>query len=153
MTLYRTIYSSRPFGFNSAMLGGILVGARRNNRRDGLTGALICRADLYLQLLEGPEPAVEAALARIERDDRHVDVERLVAGTIPARLFPAWDMLDDPARSWLWSVDEVANGALAAASPAAVSHVFERLAAEQKAPRVDANGLFGGPACPVGGNA
>lgn len=153
MTLYRTIYASRPFGFDSAMLGGILVGARRNNRRDGLTGALICRADLYLQLLEGPETAVEAAFARIERDDRHVDVERLVAGPIADRLFPAWDMLDDPARSWLWSVDEVASGVLTAATPAAVTQVFERIAAERKVPHITANGLFGGPACPVGGNA
>ncbi len=153
MSLYQTIYASRPFGFDSAMLGGILVGARRNNRRDDVTGALICRADLYLQLLEGPESAVVAAFARIERDDRHLDITRLAAGPIAERMFPTWDMLDDPARSWLWSVDEVASGALTAATPAAVTHVFERIASERKVTQVDANGLFGAPACPAGGRA
>lgn len=131
MTMFRLIYTSRPFGFDQATLGGILIGARRNNARDGVTGALICRADLYLQLLEGPRPAVEAAFARIDRDDRHVDVERLTADDVTDRMFPAWDMLDDPARSWLWSAAEVAAGAVAAASPADLRGVFERLAADR----------------------
>jgi hypothetical protein len=53
MTLFRAVYSSRPFGFDSAILNGILVDARRSNERDGITGALICRGDIYLQWLEG----------------------------------------------------------------------------------------------------
>ncbi len=133
MMLHRLIYASRPFGFDAALLGGIMVGARRNNRRDGLTGALICRADLYLQLLEGPAAAVDAAFARIARDDRHLDVEPLVSEAVETRLFPAWDMLDDPARSWLWTPREVADGAVTAAEPGAVLAVFERIAGERQA--------------------
>ena len=132
MTLHRLIYVSRPFGFDTAMLGGILVAARRNNRRDGLTGALICRADLYLQLIEGPVAAVAATYARIEADDRHCNVERLISDASDERLFPTWEMLDDPARSWLWSAAEVAQGAVSAATPAAIVGVFTRLAAERK---------------------
>ena len=49
------------------MLAGILSSARRNNPRDGITGALICRDDLFLQLLEGPEAAVEALIAAYRR--------------------------------------------------------------------------------------
>ena len=127
MTVHRVIYSSRPFGFDAAMLGGILIAARRNNRRDDVTGALICRSDIYLQLLEGPQAAVSAAFDRIARDDRHLDIEPLFAGEVADRLFPAWAMLDDPARSWLWSRAEVAAGPPAA--PAAIG-VFERLANE-----------------------
>ena len=52
--LIQLIYSSRPFGFDEATLNGILMFARRNNPREAITGALICRHDLYLQLLEGP---------------------------------------------------------------------------------------------------
>ena len=37
------IYSSRPFGYDDLALTGILSTARRNNLRDGITGALICR--------------------------------------------------------------------------------------------------------------
>ena len=58
--LIQLIYSSKPFGFDEATLSEILLTARRNNERDGITGALICRRDLYLQLLEGPQAAVEA---------------------------------------------------------------------------------------------
>lgn len=124
------IYTSQPFGFDSAMLGGILSSARRNNRRDGVTGALICRHDIYLQMIEGDAPAIEALFARIAVDDRHLAVTELYRFEKEDRLFPAWDMLDDPARSWLWSPDEVSHGAATDASAAEVRAVFERLAAE-----------------------
>ncbi len=153
MTLHRLIYVSRPFGFDTAILGGILLGARRNNRRDGLTGALICRADIYLQLLEGPVPAVEAAFGRIVADDRHCDIERLTSGPVADRLFPAWEMLDDPARSWLWSAAEVAQGMVSAAAPAILGAVFARVAAERKLTQVAANEAGLAPAaatCPAG---
>ena len=130
MPLTQLIYHSQPFGFDDAMLGGILVQARRNNARDGLTGALIVRADIYLQLLEGPEPAVMATFARIRADDRHLAVRQVSAASVMTRLFPAWTMRDDPARSWMWSAAEVEAGALTAATPGAVRAVFERLALE-----------------------
>lgn len=50
------IYRSQPFGFDRAMLAGILMGARRNNTRDDITGALIVRHDMYLQLIEARRP-------------------------------------------------------------------------------------------------
>ena len=53
MQLMQLIYTSRPFGFDDATLTGILVTARHNNPRLDITGALICRADIYLQLLKG----------------------------------------------------------------------------------------------------
>ena len=124
------IYASRPFGFDDSTLNGILIEARRCNERDDITGALVCRADLYLQYLEGPEAAVEATFTRITDDDRHLEVTRLVSALITARLFPAWAMLDDPARSWMWTQAEVADGAVTRASTAEVIGVFERIAAE-----------------------
>jgi hypothetical protein len=128
MAVTQLIYCSQPFGFDDAMLNGILLQARRNNPRNDLTGALIVRGDLYLQLLEGPQAAVDATFARIARDDRHLGVRLLVRETVAERLFPAWTMRDDPAQSWLWSAAEVANGALERASVAALRQVFERLA-------------------------
>lgn len=124
------IYTSQPFGFDSAMLAGILAGARRNNRRDGITGALICRRDIYLQMIEGEAAMIDALFGRIAIDDRHLEVTKLCRGTAEERLFPGWDMLDDPARSWLWSPDDVARGAVTAASASEVRAVFERVAAE-----------------------
>lgn len=130
MTLHQLIYMSEPFGFDDGMLNGILSISRRNNVRDGLTGALVCRRDIYLQLLEGPEAAVEATYMRIKRDDRHLAITRLASGPVEARLFPDWAMLDDPARSWLCSEAEIGVGALKTATPADVRGVFERVARE-----------------------
>ncbi len=125
MTIHQLIYRSQPFGFDDGILNGILAISRRNNARDDLTGALICRRDIYLQLLEGPEASVEAAYQRIARDDRHLGIVRLLAGSATKRLFPAWAMRDDPARSWLWSETEVENGAVEAASARELLAVFE----------------------------
>ena len=128
MPLTQLIYSSQPFGFDDAMLGGILVQARRNNPRDGITGCLICRHDLYLQLLEGPGDAIDALYARIAVDDRHLQVEMLSRGPVDTRLFPDWAMRDDPAQSWLWTPAEVEDGALTKASPDELRAVFARVA-------------------------
>lgn len=129
MALMQLIYHSQPFGFEDAILAGILVQARRNNAATGLTGALIVRADLYLQLLEGPEDAVIEAFGKIKGDDRHLEVTSLGPVTVADRLFPEWTMRDDPARSWLWSAAEVRDGALTKASRREMVAVFERVAA------------------------
>ncbi len=132
MSLFRAIYTSRPFGFDAGILNGILMDARRANLRDGITGALLCRGDIYLQWLEGPEERVRDALARIERDDRHLDVTLHVAESVPERMFGEWAMLHDPAASWIWSQDEVADGAVERATPEEITAVFLRLRDESR---------------------
>jgi hypothetical protein len=134
MMLKQVIYWSQPFGFDSAMLGSILLAARRNNRRDGVSGALLCRHDIYLQLIEGPGNAIDTLYARILRDDRHLDVRPLWSGAVAARMFPDWDMLDDPAHSWMWSAAEVADDAVGRASVDEVRAVFARVARDVAAP-------------------
>jgi hypothetical protein len=130
MPMIQLIYASRPFGFDDPMLNGILMDARRCNERDDVTGALICRADLYLQLLEGPEAAVEAAYQRIQRDNRHLEIRLLSRRVVTERLFAGWAMRDDPARSWMWTQLDVKNGAIARATEAEAIGIFERLALE-----------------------
>jgi len=126
--MIQLIYSSRPFGFDDACLNGILLTSRRNNPREAITGALICRHDLYLQLLEGPEDAVEARYRSIARDDRHLEVVKRVTRRVTERMFPSWAMRDDPARSWMWTAQDVAKGALERAAPGDFVAVFARLA-------------------------
>jgi hypothetical protein len=130
MSLMQLFYASTPFGFSNPVLNSILSVARRNNARDQITGALICRADLYLQMLEGPRSAVTATFQRILGDDRHLDVVLIGSGDIDTRLFPEWHMRDDPARSWMWTQDQVNQGALDAASADDVRDVFARLIRE-----------------------
>ncbi|MBY0568813.1 MAG: BLUF domain-containing protein [Hyphomonadaceae bacterium] len=130
MDLIQLVYASRPFGFDEAMLNGILIDARRCNTRDDITGALVCRADLYLQYLEGPAAAVEAAFTRIALDDRHLEVTRLASAPITSRLFPTWAMRDDPPHSWMWTPAEVEEGAFKRAGADQVIGVFARIAEE-----------------------
>ncbi len=130
MALVQLIYISRPFGFDDLALTSILATARRNNERDGITGSLICREDIYLQLLEGNSDVVEAAYARIGRDDRHAEVRLVSNAPAEARLFPDWAMRHDPARTWMWSREDVSAGIHDDASAEDVRAVFERLARE-----------------------
>jgi hypothetical protein len=130
MSLIQLIYASTPFGFDDPTLNQILSVAKRNNLRDGITGALICRADFYLQMLEGPRAQVTAAFHRILRDDRHLDVVLIGCGDAKARMFADWSMRDDPARSWMWTQDEIEGGAIEAASEVDVRAVFARVRAE-----------------------
>ena len=126
------IYHSRPFGFDEAMLSGILLQARRNNARDGITGALICRQELYLQLLEGPEQAIDRLYAKIAQDDRHADVQVAYAAMVEARMFPGWEMLDDSMPGVTFSCEGIASGAIEAATVDELRGVFALLAERAK---------------------
>lgn len=124
----RLIYRSQPFGFDSAMLAGILSQARRNNPRENITGALICRHDVYLQLIEGPADKIDALYARIAKDDRHTNVHLLLQEESSGRMFASWAMLDDKSPSLFWSSEEVEAGAIEDATPAQLIAPFARLA-------------------------
>lgn len=134
MSLFRAIYTSRPFGFDTGILRGVLMDARRCNARDAITGALICRADIYLQWLEGPEDLVRRTLERIQRDDRHLEVKLHVAEPTSERVFGDWAMLHDPATSWLWTQEEVAAGAAERATPEEITGFFLKLRDENRVP-------------------
>jgi hypothetical protein len=110
MSLIQVIYSSQPFAYDEATLGNLLVKARSNNLRDRITGALICRRDIYLQLLEGPKSEVMATLARVRYDDRHMNLTLHQNAPITQRMFGDWAMLHDPAKSWLWPEAQVDDG-------------------------------------------
>lgn len=101
-----------------------------------MTGALICRHDIYLQLLEGPEDAVRAAYKRISQDDRHAGVKELLNHKIESRLFASWAMLHDPAKTWIWTEEEIANAALDRAEPEEIIKVFQNLSDRSEKPSV-----------------
>ena len=124
--LKHLIYSSRPFGFDQSILNGILVTSVDNNKRDQITGALICRSDLYLQYLEGPADSINETFNKIQHDDRHVEIRVLKEGIHAERLFPKWAMRDDPGRSWMWSREEVDAGALDKISASDAFNIFQR---------------------------
>lgn len=97
MPLMRLIYSSRPRiarpldEFHRAC-DAILESARRNNARDGITGALAASPDLFVQALEGSQEAVSEAFLRISQDDRHRSVCLVEVRPITTRHFEDWSM-------------------------------------------------------------
>ena len=97
-----------------------------NNIRNQLTGALICRSDLYLQYLDGPIESINETFKKIENDDRHVEIKVLKEGMHADRLFPKWAMRDDPVRSWMWSREEVDTDALDKISASDAFNIFQR---------------------------
>ena len=120
------IYSSRPFGFDQNTLNSILVTSIVNNEKSHITGALICRSDLYLQYLEGPTETIDETFDKIKQDDRHVEVKILKEGMHSERLFPSWAMRDDPVSSWMWSREEVDKGALDSVDAEEALSIFKR---------------------------
>ena len=91
--MIREIYTSSSTGtLQPSEVSDVLNAARRNNARDDLTGMLIYHNNRFLQVLEGPETAVNACLKRIEADDRHTRMRSLLKEPITTRLFTRWRM-------------------------------------------------------------
>lgn len=64
-----------------------------NNTRDGLTGVLFCFNNVFYQILEGPEDALNRCYTRILKDPRHKDIFCLeVENNITKREFGDWAM-------------------------------------------------------------
>ncbi len=82
---------------------------------------------MYLQLVEGPAPAIDALYSKIVIDDRHTDVELVLTNMVSQRLFPRWQMLHDEWPSLLWSPAQIDGGAIEAAHPIELLRAFTRL--------------------------
>lgn len=70
----------------------ILAVSRRNNAASGVTGLLCLLNSSFLQILEGPEEAVDETFARIGEDPRHESVLVLLERAIEGRDFAGWKM-------------------------------------------------------------
>ncbi len=66
--------------------------ARAKNSQHGITGLITYRHRQFVQILEGPEPAVEALFSTIERDVRHRDLRLLLRRNVTGRAFADWGM-------------------------------------------------------------
>ena len=126
--MYRLVYSSRPFGFDESILSGLLIDSKENNQKGSITGSLLCRADIYLQLLEGPRENILKTFEKIQNDDRHLEITILLEEETHDRLFPDWAMKDDPVESWMWSKAEVAEGAVKKCSREEILDIFKIVA-------------------------
>ena len=122
----QVIYVSKPIGFDEETLDRILAQSAVNNEKNNITGALICRSDLYLQFLEGPAHKIDDLYSRIEVDARHREIKLLEDTRSKRRLFSNWAMKGDPARDWMWTESEVTDGILDRLSKNDAMEVFVR---------------------------
>jgi len=77
---------------NDVEIERILIGARRNNTLQMVSGALLYSTGCFAQALEGPRDAIEDVFEIIQRDQRHCDVTVLHVKPIEARSFGKWSM-------------------------------------------------------------
>ncbi len=82
---------SKPL--TDAQVAEMTLKAASKNAGLGITGVLFTSGGLFVQVLEGPQEAVEKLFADIQADARHRDVILLETElNIAERLFPEWSM-------------------------------------------------------------
>jgi hypothetical protein len=90
--LQLTYISTATTAVDQVQVDAILAASRRNNGADGITGLLLYDGQRFLQALEGPADAVNAAYTRIKADPRHRAVVMLSSRQVEARAFGEWAM-------------------------------------------------------------
>ncbi len=87
------VYFSTAIGQQDAFtIAEVLAVSQERNNRDMVTGLLVAGGQRYLQVIEGPTSVVDATMARIRRDHRHLGVTLLIRRRIEERSFSGWSM-------------------------------------------------------------
>jgi len=92
-TMQHAIYLSRAVqSFTNDQLQDLAAAASARNAGMDVTGLLLFSGGNFLQVLEGPSPAIAPLVERIARDARHTDLRVLRMASLPKRTFSAWHM-------------------------------------------------------------
>ncbi|PBI91335.1 MULTISPECIES: BLUF domain-containing protein [Variovorax] len=75
-----------------ATVGAIVTQARARNAEDGISGLLVFDGQCFCQHFEGPREAVQALMARLQRDPRHVALVVVHDGPLAARRYSGFAM-------------------------------------------------------------
>ncbi|MFG0244154.1 MAG: BLUF domain-containing protein [Phycisphaerales bacterium JB054] len=83
----RVVYKSvRAAGLTDAQIvDDIVLPTLRRNQENDITGCLWFGPDRFVQVLEGPDEAVDRTFASILADARHRDIQTLEAGPLEVR--------------------------------------------------------------------
>jgi hypothetical protein len=82
------------------MINEILSVAIKFNLKNNITGVLLYRGGIFLQLLEGDEKNVKNLFSKIQKDPRHNNVITLIENTSNSRLFDKWSMAYRELSDW-----------------------------------------------------
>lgn len=88
------IYVSRANSrFNQHQLEQLLQNARLNNQHNDITGLLLYDGfGTFIQAIEGPVDKIDALFAKIKKDKRHSNINRIGYKHITTRSFEQWQM-------------------------------------------------------------
>ncbi|MEM1441023.1 MAG: BLUF domain-containing protein [Verrucomicrobiota bacterium] len=94
MRLCRLVYKSTTSWdiLNNQVLAKLAESSYRNNAKNNISGLLILSDETFLQVLEGPDEAVNALYEKIVKSPLHHDVRLLSFQQIASRNFHDWSM-------------------------------------------------------------
>lgn len=92
-TMIRVVYCSKASSdLGPADIEQILNSARRNNKKNHITGLLVFDNQYFLQVLEGERQQVSELVTKISTDQRHQKFCFISVSTICLREFSHWSM-------------------------------------------------------------
>lgn len=77
---------------NENELDSILDQSRKNNLKANITGMLLYKSGVFMQMLEGEKETVLNLYDKIEKDPRHKNSTLILSGNIQQRHFKDWSM-------------------------------------------------------------
>ena len=125
--LKQVIYVSEKTDTSSNSLTDIYDISQKNNLESKISGCLLIGSNSYLQLLEGPDSAVENLYSKIKMDSRHKKVKKLFEQHIEEKSFSSWSMKFAPFNNIEWGNEEFDAGKFQNISAAAAVKVFKSI--------------------------
>ena len=125
--LKQVIYVSEKTDTSSDSLTDIYDISQKNNSESGISGCLLIGSNSYLQLLEGPDSAVENLYSKIKLDRRHKKVKKLFEQHIDEKLFSSWSMKFTPFNNLEWGNKEFDAGNFQNINAAAAIKIFQSI--------------------------
>ena len=125
--LKQVIYVSEKTNRSSYNLTDIYDISQKNNSESGISGCLLIGSNSYLQLLEGPDSAVENLYSKIKVDGRHKKVKKLFEQHIEEKLFSSWSMKFAPFKNVEWGNKEFDAGNFQNINSASALKVFQTI--------------------------
>ena len=93
MNLYQLIYKSYATrALTAEEFADIMVEAKVNNKEIDVTGCLLFKDGVFLQVLEGDKKDLVKLYKKIQRDSRHAQAEQLYFESTNERTFQNWSM-------------------------------------------------------------
>lgn len=73
-------------------LDELLSEIRPKNLANGVTGLLLYNDEIFIQVIEGETDTIRTLYDRLQNDNRHTNIVKILEESIDQRSFPEWSM-------------------------------------------------------------